>query len=69
MTTILRSVSVLAALIALLIAGTAAVQGEPTKAPLVNALGAAELGKFAVVDLADALDRVAGPARASDAAK
>jgi hypothetical protein len=62
----LLAASVLAAFGALLFAGLA-VHGEPTA--LVNALGADELGKFAVVDMADALDRVAGPARASDAAK
>ena len=67
MTTTLRSslvaAFVLAGLSALFLAG-AAVQGEPAKSPLVDTLGAGDLGKFAVVDMADALGRVAGPVRA-----
>ncbi len=58
----LLAASLLAALGALLFAG-AAVHGESTKSPLVSSLGTDELGKFAVVDMADAIDRVASASR------
>lgn len=56
--------SALAAFAALLALGIA-LQGNTAKGraqsdPLVNALGEEELAKFAVVDMVDALDRVAG---------
>lgn len=50
--------SVLAALAALLVVGW--VQSTAPPAPLVAA-GAQDLDKFAVVDMSDAIDRVAGP--------
>jgi hypothetical protein len=56
--------SVLVALAALLAVGIAlhgdTAKGRAQSDPLVNALGEEELGKFAVVDMVDALDRVAG---------
>jgi len=69
MTRVATRVSVLAALAALLVAGVA-MRGESTRErldavgaqpdPLVGTLSDEELGKFAVVDMADALDRAVG---------
>jgi hypothetical protein len=56
--------SVLAVVAALLALGIAlhgdTAKGRAQSDPLVNALGEEELAKFAVVDMADALGRVAG---------
>ena len=56
--------SVLAAFAALLALGIAlhsdTAKGRAQPDPLVNVLGEEELAKFAVVDMVDALDRVAG---------
>jgi hypothetical protein len=57
--------SALAAFAALLAVGIAlhgdTAKGRAQPVPLVNALGEEELAKFTAVDMADALDRVAGP--------
>ena len=56
--------SVLAAFAALLALGIAlhgdTAKGRAQSDSLVNALGEEELGKFAVVDMLDAIERVAG---------
>ena len=56
--------SVLAAFAALFAVGIAlhgdTAKGRAQPAPLVNALGEDELARFTAVDMADALDRVAG---------
>ncbi len=56
--------SVLAAFAALLVVGIAlhgdVAKGRAQSDPLVNALGDEELAKFEPIDMADALDRVAG---------
>ena len=59
--------SVLAAFAALLVVGIAlhgdTAKGRAQSDPLVNALGEEDLAKFTAVDMADALDRVAGSPR------
>jgi hypothetical protein len=57
--------TVLAALTALLVVGW--MQSTAPSAPLVAA-GAEDLEKFAVVDMSDAIDRVAGAPGTSDSA-
>lgn len=56
--------SVLAAFAALLAVGIAlhgdTAKGRVQSDPLVNALGEEDLAKFTAIDMADALDRVAG---------
>jgi hypothetical protein len=56
--------SVLAAFAALIAVGIAlhgnTAKGRAQPVPLVNALGEEELARFTAVDMADALDRVAG---------
>jgi len=61
---------VLAAFAALLAVGIAlhgdTAKGRAQSDPLINALGEEELAKFAVVDMFDALDRVANRAVQAD---